>query len=132
MSRLHITRCRQDEKRDYLHTIIPRPNGSGDIAMSLASVRHLSVRPSVTFSCPLNNLNTVWNILMILQLCRTGHNDVSRTKIRALASLLLSYLPFDAFYAYSCPLCILNTLWNIIMILHSYVEQVMTMCRVQE
>ena len=35
-------------------------------------------------------------------------------------------------YAYSCPLCNLNTLWNIIMILHTYVEQVMKICRVQE
>ena len=26
----------------------------------------------------------------------------------------------------------LNTLWNILMILHSYVEQVMMMCRVQK
>ena len=43
----------------------------------------------------------------------------------------LSFLPFDSSYAYLCPLCKLNTLWNIIMILHSYVEQVMTMCRVQ-
>ena len=36
------------------------------------------------------------------------------------------------FYAYSCPLCNLNILWNKIMILHSYEEQVMTMCHVQE
>ena len=43
-----------------------------------------------------------------------------------------SYLPFDAFYAYSCPLWNLNTLQNKIMILHSNVAQVMTMCRVQE
>ena len=32
----------------------------------------------------------------------------------------------------SSPLHNLKTVWNIIMILHSYVEQVMTMCRVQE
>ena len=40
--------------------------------------------------------------------------------------------PLMLFYAYLCPLCNLNTLWNIIMILHSHVEQVMTMCHVQE
>ena len=34
--------------------------------------------------------------------------------------------------AISCPLSNFNTLWNIIMILHSYVEQVMTMCCVQK
>ena len=38
------------------------------------------------------------------QLCRTGHDDVSRTKIRALALILFELSPFDAFYAYSCPL----------------------------
>ena len=69
---------------------------------------------------------------MILESCGTGHDDVSRTKMRAIALILLSYLSFDAFYAYLCALCNLNTLWNIIMILHSYVELVMTMSRVQE
>ena len=59
-------------KRRYLIVFIPRPKDLGDIAMSLASVRS-SVRPPIrtpvrpsTFSCPLNDLNTVWNILMIL------------------------------------------------------------------
>ena len=44
----------------------------------------------------------------------------------------LSYPPYDVFYAYLCLLFNLNTLLNIIMILHSYIEQVMTMCHVQE
>ena len=39
----------------------------------------VSVRPSV--SCPLYNLTTIWNILMMLHLCRAGHDDVSRTKM---------------------------------------------------
>ena len=35
--------------------------------------------------------------------------------------------------AISCPLHImLKIVWNVIMILHSYVEQIMTMCRIQE
>ena len=42
------------------------------------------------------------------------------------------HLPFDTCYAFSCPLCNLNTLGNIIMILHRYVEQVMAMCGVQD
>ena len=50
--------------------------------------------------------------------------------MRALILTPLSYLPFDALHAYSCPLC--NFLWNIDMIFHSYAELVMTMCRVQE
>ena len=33
--------------------------------------------------------------------------------------------------AMSCPLHNLKTIWNIIMILHSYVEQIMRICRVQ-
>ena len=31
------------------------------------------------------------------QLYRTGHDDVSRTKMRALTLILFSYLPFDVF-----------------------------------
>ena len=32
----------------------------------------------------------------------------------------------------SCPLPNLKTVWNILMILYSYVEQIMTMCRIQK
>ena len=116
--------------RAGLFFFIPRPKGSGDVVMSLASVRVL-VRKH--FSCRLCNLNTVRNILMILHcyieqvmtMCGIQKWELSLKHF-------LCYLPFDAFYAYSCPLCNLNTLWNMIMILHSYEEQVMTMCRVQE
>ena len=66
------------------------------------------------------------------QLCRSGHDDVSHTKMTTLAFILLSYLPLMLSNAISCPLHNLKTDWNIIMIVHSYVEQVMTMCRVQE
>ena len=47
-------------------------------------------------------------------------------------SYFLSYFPLIVSDAISCQLHNLNTLWYIIMILHSYVEQVLTMCRVQE
>ena len=57
------------------------------------------------------------------QLCKTDHDDVSRTRMTALAFIL---------YAISCLLHNLNTLWYIIMILHSYVEQVLMISRVQE
>ena len=67
------------------------------------------------------------------QLGRTGHDDIPRTKMRALPLLLFLVIsPLMLFYAYSCPLCILNTLWNIIMIFHSYVEQDKAICRVKE
>ena len=88
---------------------------------------------SDAISCPLHNLRTVWNILMILysyveQAMRMCHIHQWQLSL----SYFLSYIPLIVSDAISCPLCNLNTLWNIIMILHSYVEQVMTMCRMQE
>ena len=66
------------------------------------------------------------------QLCRTGHDDMSRTRMTTSLSYFLSYFPLIISDAISCALHNLNTLWYIIMIFHSYVEQVLTMCRVQE
>ena len=42
------------------------------------------------------------------------------------------YFPLITAGEISCPLYNLNIVWNMIMILHRYVEQVKTMCRVQE
>ena len=88
---------------------------------------------SDAISCPLRNLKTVWNILMILYsyveevmiMCRIQEWQL-------LLHTVLSYFPLIISDAISCPLYNLNTLWNIVMILHSYAEQVMTMCRIQE
>ena len=55
---------------------------------------------------------------------------MSRTKMTTLAFMLSELFPFMVSDAISCPLHNLKTGWNIIMILHSYVEKVMTMCRV--
>ena len=64
------------------------------------------------------------------QLCRTGHDDVSRTRMTTLAFLLSELFPLDGF---RCNFVNnVKTVWNIIIILHSCVEQVMTMCLVQE
>ena len=63
-----------------LSIFITRPKGSGDIAMSLASVRPFLVRSIIE--------NRMEYFDDISQLCRTGHDDVSRTKIRALALIL--------------------------------------------
>ena len=52
--------------------------------------------------------------------------------MRALALILFSYFPLMVSDAISCPLHNLKTVWDIIMILHSYIEQVMTMWHVQE
>ena len=80
-----------------------------------------------------HNLKTVWNILMILssyveQVMTMCHIQ----EWQLLLSYFLSYFPLMVSHAISCPIYKLNTLWNIIMILHSYVEQVMTMCHVHE
>ena len=66
------------------------------------------------------------------QLCRTGHDTVLRTRMTTLAFVFSELFPLDAFRCNFISLHNLNTLWNIIMILHSYVEQVMTMCHIQE
>ena len=107
------------------------------MAVSLASVRRPfvrpSVRPSVNILCLLYNLNTVRNTLMIL------HSHVEQVMPMCAVqnenshlNSFFTYCPFDAFYAYWCPLCNLGTLGNIIMILHNYVEQIMTIFHVQE
>ena len=49
-----------------------------------------------------------------------------------LLSYFLSYFPLIVSDANSCPLCNLNTLWYIIMMLQSYVEQVLAMRRIRE
>ena len=85
------------------------------------------------YLCPLCNLKTLRNITMIL------HSYVEQVKTMCRVqewqlwlSYFLGYFPMMVSDAISCPLYKLNTVRNIIMILHSYVEQVMTMCRVQE
>ena len=59
---------------------IPQPKGSGDIVMSLASVR-----PSIRSLSALELENHLEYIDDTSQLCRTDHDNVSCTKIRALA-----------------------------------------------
>ena len=56
---------------------------------------------------------------------------MSRTRMTALAFILSELFPLMVSDEISCPLDNLKIVWNIIMILHSYVEQVMT-CHVQE
>ena len=88
---------------------------------------------SYAISCPLYNLNTLWNIIMIL------HSYVEQVMTmchvqewQLLLSYFLSYFPLMVSDAIWCPLHNLKSLWNIIMIRHRCVEQVMTMCRVKE
>ena len=84
-------------------------------------------------SCPLHNLKTIWNTLMILYSYVEQLMTICRIQERQLSlSYFLSYFPLIISDAFLCLLYNLNTLWNIIMILHSFVEQVMTICCVQE
>ena len=84
-------------------------------------------------SCLLHNLKIIWNIIIILHsyveqvmmMCRIQEGQL-------LLSYFLSYFPFMGLDAISCLLHNLKIIWNIIIILHSYVEQVMMMCRIQE
>ena len=55
-----------------------------------------------------------------------------RTKKTTLAVILSELFPLMVSNAISCPLHNLKTVLDIIMILHSYVEKVMTMCRVEK
>ena len=55
---------------------------------------------------------------------------MSHTRMTNLTVILSELFPLD--HAILCPLYNLNALWNLIMILHSYVEQVMMVCHVQE
>ena len=67
-----------------------------------------------------------------LQLCRTGYDDVSLRRMTTHAFLHFELFPLDCTDSISRLLHNLNTLCYIIMILHRYVEQVLTMCFLQE
>ena len=67
-----------------------------------------------------------------IQLYRTGNDNVVHTRMTTLAFILSELFPLDYFNTISCPPHNLKTFLYIIMLLHSYVEQVLMMCRVQE
>ena len=69
---------------------------------------------------------------MIHQLRRTGHDNESRTGMATLTFALSELPPLMVSDAISCPLHNLKTFWNILMIRHGNVKQVMTMCRILE
>ena len=91
----------------------------------------LIVSDSISF--PLDNLKTLWYIIIIfysyvehiLMMCRVQQWQMSPTTF-------LSYSPSMVSDAISCPLHNLKTLWYIIIILYSYVEHILMMCRVQQ
>ena len=88
---------------------------------------------SDAISCSLHNLKILWYIIMI------PYNYVEQVmtmchvqKWQPLLSYFFSYFLLIVSDAMSCPLHNLKTLWYIIRILYSYVEQVLTMCHVQD
>ena len=69
----------------------------------------------------------------IIQISRTPRHWKFTQYLRTTPlSYFFSYFPMMVSDAALCSLHNLKTVWNIIMILHSYVEQIMTTCRVQE
>ena len=82
----------------------------------------------------------------VMTMCRIQEWQLSLSYLLRYFSLMvsaaISWIATRAFiqselfplYCFRCNVlsCNLNTLWNIILILHSYVEKVMTMCPVQE
>ena len=72
---------------------------------------YLPFDPFYAYSCPLFKLNTLWNIIMIFQLCRTGFDDVLRTRMTTLAVILSELFPSmvsDCNFVHN-----LKTVWNI-------------------
>ena len=99
----------------------------------------LAVSPFVIFesdnpliSCPL--CNTFGIFYDTWQKCRTGPNDVSRTKMTTLPFLPLALSPFvisPSNYPLILPtLCKSKTFWNIFMIFGRNIEQEQTTCHV--
>ena len=78
-------------------------------------------------------MNTLWYIIMmlhsiveqVLTMCHVQEGQL-------LVLYFWSYFPLIVSDAIFCLLHNLNTLWYIIMTLYSYVEQVLTMCHIQD
>ena len=84
-------------------------------------------------SCPLCNLNTLWNILMMLG--RNLNQDEMTCCIQDWQhwlSYFWSYHPLFYLKKILCPLCNSNALWNSSLVLGRNVEQAQMTCHVQE
>ena len=92
-------------------------------------------------SCPLCNLNTLRNILMIRG--RNIEQDQATCRVQEWPLCLFYFWIYHPLFYLKkilcplwkkilCPLCNSNTLWNISMVLGRNVEQDQTTCRIQE
>ena len=88
---------------------------------------------SDAISWPLHNLKILWYIIIILysyveqilMMCCVQECQLS-------LSYFLSYFPLNVSDAILYPLHNFKTIWYIIMILYSYVEHILVMCRLQK
>ena len=84
---------------------------------------------ALSLEYPLEYFDGTW------QKCRTGLDDVSRSRMTTLPFLLLALSPFvmsnSDYSLISCLLSKSKTIWNIFMILGRNVEQDQATCRVQ-
>ena len=112
----------------HCHYYVPPTKGEGTYCFWDGSCWHWRKT-----SCLLCNLNTLWNILMILG--RNVDQDEMTCRIQdwqLWLSYFWSYHPLFYLKKNLCPLCNSNSLWNILMVLGRNVEQVQTPYRVQE
>ena len=80
--------------------------------------------------CPLHNLNTLWYITRILHSYKEQIITICRIRMTTLAFILSELSSLDGLAVISCPFSILNAIRNIFMRLHSFVEEVVTICHV--
>ena len=137
--------CRKHSRHRFWQYFMPSPppppppplhspyqRGEGILFLGRIPLARQRQRRRKTY-CPLCNLNTLWNILMILG--RNVDQDEMTCRIQdwqLWLSYVWSYRPLFSLKKISCPLCNSNTLWNISMVLGRNVEQDQTTCRVQE
>ena len=94
---------------------------------------HQSVCPSVNFSCPFHNSDTVRDIFMkVWYKYKPPSDDVQRTRTDTPPSFLRNYGLLKFFLRKSCPLYNLDTLENVFKKLCTNVNDHQTMCREQE
>ena len=106
--------------------------------MTTLSFLFLALSPFVIFdsdnpliSCPLWKSDPLEYCYDTWSKCRTGPDDVSRTRMTTLPFLLLApfVMPDSDYPLILCPLCKSKTLWNIFMILGRNEEQDQRMYR---
>ena len=90
----------------------------------------LSVRPTVNFSCPLHNSDTIQDIFMKLGTNINHYQTMCREQEPLLhLHFLWNYGPLKFFLRKSCPLYNFDTIQNIFMKLCRNINYHQTMCR---